>query len=177
MTNSIVLIFNFKLTKRELTRRRWTSSMFQSYNRKIWSSHLEVFLGKGVLKICSQFTGKHPCWRVISVKLLCKFIEIALRDGCSLVNSLHIFRTHFLKDTSDGCFWKTKLIYFRKLKNIVNLVEWCCGMQDTTPKISFMAPLIASMLKIFCKQVFITQCFQLLHQKVRSVRNYCVFYL
>ena len=25
------------------------------------SSHPEVFLGKGVLKICSKFTGEHPC--------------------------------------------------------------------------------------------------------------------
>ena len=25
------------------------------------SSHPEKFLGKGVLKICSKFTKKHPC--------------------------------------------------------------------------------------------------------------------
>ena len=25
------------------------------------SSHPEVFLGKGVLKKCSKFTGEHPC--------------------------------------------------------------------------------------------------------------------
>ena len=35
-------------------------------------------------------------------KLLCNFIEIALRHGCSPVNCLHIFRTTFLKNTS-GC--------------------------------------------------------------------------
>ena len=34
------------------------------------SSHPEVFLGKGVLKICSKFTGEHPCWSEISIKLL-----------------------------------------------------------------------------------------------------------
>ena len=28
-------------------------------------SHLDVFLGKGVLKICSKFTGEHPCRSVI----------------------------------------------------------------------------------------------------------------
>ena len=26
------------------------------------SSPTEVFLGKGVLKMCSKFTGEHPCW-------------------------------------------------------------------------------------------------------------------
>ena len=35
---------------------------------------VEVFLGKGVLKIYSIFTGEHPCRSVISMKLLCNFI-------------------------------------------------------------------------------------------------------
>ena len=65
------------------------------------SSHPEVFLRKGVLKICSKFTGEHPCRSVISIKLLCRItlIEITLRHGCSSVNLLHIFRTPFLKNT------------------------------------------------------------------------------
>ena len=68
------------------------------------SSRPEMFLKKGVLKICSKFTGDHPCRSVISIKLLCNFIEIALRDGCSPVNLLHIFRTPFLRTPLDGCF-------------------------------------------------------------------------
>ena len=43
------------------------------------SIHPEMFLGKGVLKICCKFT---------------------LRYGCSPVNLLHIFRKPFLKNTS-----------------------------------------------------------------------------
>ena len=34
------------------------------------SSPSEVFLGKGVLKICSKFTGEHSCRSAISIKLL-----------------------------------------------------------------------------------------------------------
>ena len=49
-------------------------------------SHPEVFSGKGVLKICSKFTGEHPCQSAVSIKLLCNFIETALWDGCSPVN-------------------------------------------------------------------------------------------
>ena len=64
------------------------------------SSHPEVFLGKGVLKICSKFTGEHPCKSVISIKLLCNFIETGFRRGCSLLNLPHIFRTPFPKNTS-----------------------------------------------------------------------------
>ena len=64
------------------------------------SCHPEVFLGEGVLKICNKFTGEHPCRSAISIKLLCNFIEIALRHGCSPVNLLHIFRTPFPKNTS-----------------------------------------------------------------------------
>ena len=42
----------------------------------------EVFLEKGVLKICSKFKGEHPCRSVIM----------------SPVNLLHIFRTPFYKN-------------------------------------------------------------------------------
>ena len=45
------------------------------------SSRPEVFLSKDVLKICSKFKGEHPCRSVISIKLQCNFIEIALRHG------------------------------------------------------------------------------------------------
>ena len=64
-------------------------------------SQLEVFLGKVVLKIYNKFTGKHQCRSVISVELQSNFTEIALRHGCSPVNLLHIFRTSFIKNTSE----------------------------------------------------------------------------
>ena len=35
-----------------------------------WSSHPVMFLGKGILKICSKFSGEHPCRSTISIKLL-----------------------------------------------------------------------------------------------------------
>ena len=35
---------------------------------QIRSSRPEVFLEKGVLKICSKFRGEHPCRSAISVK-------------------------------------------------------------------------------------------------------------
>ena len=35
------------------------------------SSRPEGFLEKGVLKICSKFSGEHPCQSAISIKLLC----------------------------------------------------------------------------------------------------------
>ena len=54
-----------------------------------------MFLGKGALKICNKFTGEHPCPSAISIKLLCKFIKITLRQERSTVNLLHIFRTPF----------------------------------------------------------------------------------
>ena len=52
----------------------------------------ELFLENGVLKICSKFTGEHPCRSMISIKLICNFIEITLRPARSPVNFLHIFR-------------------------------------------------------------------------------------
>ena len=64
------------------------------------SSRSEVFLVKGVLKICSKFAGEHPSRSVISKKLHSSCVEITLRHGCSPVNLLHIFRALFLKNTS-----------------------------------------------------------------------------
>ena len=60
----------------------------------------EVFLGKGILKICSKFTGEHQCRSVISIKLQSNVIEIAFRYGCSPINLLHIFRIPFPRNTS-----------------------------------------------------------------------------
>ena len=54
-------------------------------NYEIQKQPQEVFLRKGVLKICGKFTGEHPCRSVIS-----NIIEIALRHGCCPVNLLHI---------------------------------------------------------------------------------------
>ena len=68
------------------------------------SSHSVVFLGKGVLKICSKFTREHQSRSAISMKLLCNFIEITLRHGCSPLDLMHIFRTLFYKSSSSGLF-------------------------------------------------------------------------
>ena len=63
------------------------------------SSQSEVLLRRGVLKICSKFTG---CQSVVSIKPLCNFIETTLQHGCSPANLLHIFRTPFYKNISGG---------------------------------------------------------------------------
>ena len=64
----------------------------------------EVFLEKGVPKVCSKFTGKQPCQSVISIKFQDKFTEITLRHGCSPVNLLHISEDIFLRTPLEGCF-------------------------------------------------------------------------
>ena len=58
--------------------------------------------------------------------MLCNFIEIALRHGCSPVNLLHIFRTSFPKNTSGGLL----LLYkFNALMSSGDLL-FCLIMQD-----------------------------------------------
>ena len=81
------------------------------------SSHPEVFLGKGVLKIWSKFTREHPCQSAISIKLLCHFNEIALRHGCFPANLLHIFRKPFPKNT-----FGRLLLYFLNRKYYLHQV-------------------------------------------------------
>ena len=76
----------------------WESRKNQ--NHALRSSPPEVFIGKPFLKMCSKFTGEHPCRSVISIKLLCNFIEFALQYGCCSINLMHIFRT-----LMESCFY------------------------------------------------------------------------
>ena len=58
------------------------------------------------MKICSKFTGEHPCGSLISIKLENSFIEITFQHECSAVNLLHIFGTFFIRTPLEECFWK-----------------------------------------------------------------------
>ena len=58
-----------------------------------------MFLGKGVLEICSKFTGEHPCRSAISIKLQSNFTEIILRHMFSCKFATY-FRTTFFRNTS-----------------------------------------------------------------------------
>ena len=70
------------------------------FQRTDYFSRPEVFLVKGVLKICNKFTGKHLYRSLISITLQSIFIDITLPHRCSPVNLLHIFRTTFSKNIS-----------------------------------------------------------------------------
>ena len=113
---------DFQLSNRALL--SWTVKMLVEKTNQISKSrgsHLEMFLGKGVLKICSKFTGEHPCRSAISVKLQSNFIEITLRHGCSPLNLLYIFRTPFTKNT----FWRLLLKkYLEQTKRFDPLSIW-----------------------------------------------------
>ena len=102
----------------------------------IRSSHSELFLGKGVLKISNKFTGEHPCRSAISIKLQSNFIEIALRHGCSPENLLHIFKHLFLRTPLDGpicCLKFQRMNTHEWIKLLINqmktqIIYWglCC---------------------------------------------------
>ena len=83
-------------------------SSHQSCFIKTQKQPTEVFLLKGVLKICGKFTEE--CRSVISIKLLCNFIQIALQYGCSPVDFLHIFGTPFSKITSGWLLLKKSIL-------------------------------------------------------------------
>ena len=92
------LYFRISITVEEFTQ---VFSCFWDSKLNI-RSPAEVFLGKGDMKICSKFTVEHPCWSVISIKLLCRCIKIKLRHRCSPIDLLHIFRAPSPKNTSGG---------------------------------------------------------------------------
>ena len=103
-----------------------------------------MFSAKVFLKICSKFTGEHPYRSVVSIELLCNFIEITLWHGCSPENLLQIFRTPFPKSASGGLllknhcnnlfgkfedtFWRYcidfRLIVIAKINTIHSIFKW-----------------------------------------------------
>ena len=79
---------------------RMTPSFYYCGDRGLLrSSPSEVYLGKGVLKLCSKFTGEHSCHKGEHFGL------------SSPVNLLHIFRTTFPKISSASVYyWKLLFI-------------------------------------------------------------------
>ena len=103
---------------------------------KFKSSHPEVFLVKGGLKICSKFTGEYPFQSVISIKLHGNFIEITLRQRCSLVNLLHTCAYLWAAPFGSLCYVFNSYLNFlpmiyhfhtqqRKFKKLNNLQPTC----------------------------------------------------
>ena len=45
------------------------------------SKPLDVFLGKGALKICSKFIGEHPCQSVTSIKFAASDVAVVVKNG------------------------------------------------------------------------------------------------
>ena len=75
-----------------------------------------MFLGKDVLKVCSKFTGEHPCRSAISIKLLCNFIEITRRHGCFPANLLHQRKSQ--KQSNTPTYYVRKWLQISRSGNI-----------------------------------------------------------
>ena len=111
------------------------------------SSHPEVFLGKGVLIICGKFTGEHPCWSAIWIKL-----QITFRHGCSPVNLLHIFRTPFVKNTSRRFFWMFQILIISRIKQRSFLWSYWFFFQLNYLHVSYQNSLFAKSAKFIVKE-------------------------
>ena len=71
---------------------------------------------EGLLVYLKKTAGSYPCWSVNSIKLLCNYVENSLCYGCSPVTVLHIFRTHFPKNTPEGLLLYLKELIFDPAK-------------------------------------------------------------
>ena len=67
------------------------------------SNHPKVFLWKGVLEICSKFTGKHPRRTVILIKLQSNFTETHFNMDVLLWNCCIFLEHLFLEVPLGGC--------------------------------------------------------------------------
>ena len=84
------------------------------------SSHPEVFLGKGVLKICSKFTGDHPCRSAISIKFHGKSEKMNKKSFC-LTTSKKV-----IKKVVQSSLQRDKLLrtQHRQIQNKVKHLRW-----------------------------------------------------
>ena len=95
------------------------SKLFQERNASIQKKPSIGGFRKSVLNTCNKFTGEHACRSVILIKLLCNFIEMEFRHGCSAVNLWHIFRTPFHKNTYEELLLKHSIAFeFDRIKPI-----------------------------------------------------------
>ena len=68
------------------------------------SSHPEMFLGKGVLKICSKFTGEHECRSAISINCKATLLKSDFGMGVLLLIRNIFSEQLFLRTLLGGCF-------------------------------------------------------------------------
>ena len=91
------------------------------YGNKTVITFLHLFRCKYILQLteaipkkCSEniqyFTGEHPCWTVISIKLKSNFTEITFQPGYSPLNLQYIFRITFLTNTSRSLLFNWYLL-------------------------------------------------------------------
>ena len=85
------------------TAQQWTNPCRWCYR--------EVFCQMGVLTMSKKLK-----------LLLCNFIEITLRHGCSPVNLLHIFRRPFYKNTSGGLL--LKFLQLPMHSSTITIITW-----------------------------------------------------
>ena len=89
---------------------RLTSTYFRSIHPGV-QPHL---LKKVVLKICSKFTGEHPCRSVISIKLKSRFGMVALLYICCRFSEHLFLRTPLKSCFWTSCFFRMKKLFFQK---------------------------------------------------------------
>ena len=74
------------------------------------SSHPEVFLRKGVLKICNKFKGEHTCRSAISIKLQSNWTAASWNCRYWQSKSNHIFSRHVGTLNTSSCKIKYYMI-------------------------------------------------------------------
>ena len=112
------------------------------------SSPPEMFLGKGVLKICSKFTGEHPRLSMISIKLLCNLLKVAFQHYWNHT-SAWTFPCKLAAYFQDNFLWKHLWRAASVLFQAVTMhAPW--KLQDSKLYIQ-MIPL--SVIKCFCLQL------------------------
>ena len=93
------------------------------------------FFQKRCSENMQQIFRRTPMPKCVFDKLLCNFIEITLRHGCSPVNLLHIFRTPTLGSLLEGLYMRFILVQNNDPVGNIDIsaifLKWRCLVNET----------------------------------------------
>ena len=127
-----------------------------------------MFLAKGVLRICSKFTGEQPCR---SAKQLYWNHSLAWVFSCKL---LHIFRTPFPRSNSGWlllCIGTIKDINKKLDKNLLELFFWLNTNKIALNAAKTQVLIFKTKCKILNTEVKLKLCRKQVHFKYKSIKH------
>ena len=182
------MIIDWSFTKisswKAIFQRNWSIilSNLMLLNHKYRSKHSEVFLGKGVLKICCKFTGEHTYQSAIFTKPFPKNTSGRLllqKETTQLIGTAYCFTVSLLMATVNCAEWVKPFSCITKLCLNRPLLKSGCSENFNRHFKSEDNPLLKYLQHVlsWCHYCFVTVLFHLWLLYIYSQNTICSVYI